>query len=301
MGAAGEWPKGMNRPMYMRGRQLAVVAASVGVLTGHPRPSEAAPTGFQVGEGFAYNLSVGAIQAGQARMAVGAPTVIKGRRLLTVQGEAKSAAWLALIARLEDDYKAVIDADTLVTRTVSVVERGLRDRRLDVVAERTGNVARVILDIVKPNQPKRHELHQLSGTPLDPMAALFTMRAAPLVDGDQFEMLAFDGPAFYQTKVRVGGREPLERQGRETVPTIRVELVATRVDDRGKPNGSPIRRGTIWFSDDDRRVPYKVAGDTDFGRAELELVAYRPGKPPAPPHRVQATMAPMPVPPVRLE
>src|SRR5262245_33049212 len=93
--------------------------------------AHAAPTGFQPGEGMTFSLAVGPIEAGRARMSVGMPARIDGRRLAAVHGEAHSASWMALLAKLDDDYKVTFDVDALTPRKVTSVETGLRVRTIE--------------------------------------------------------------------------------------------------------------------------------------------------------------------------
>ena len=275
--------------------------AGTGGAPGAPVAGSAGGAGYRPGEGFAFTFSVGAIDAGRARMSVGQPTMpasAHGRRLLGVQGDAHSAPWLSLLARLDDDYKVVLDADALAPDTIDTAEHGIRERKVAVRIDRTITQARVKLDLVKGKQ-EGHETRIYQGVPVDPVGALFTMRAAPLRDGDVLDMLAFEGPAFYRTQVKVAGREAIERSGvKETA--IRLDVSAQRVDEHGiDKKNEAVRHATIWLSDDARRIPYRIAGDTDFGRCELELVSYREGKA-APKRRARQASASFPVEPVVL-
>ncbi len=246
-------------------RALAVVPIALGLVGGAAR---AAPAGFQPGEGLTFSLSVGPIPAGRARMSVGQPVAQKGRRVAAAHGEAHSADWLRLIARLDDDYKVVFDADALLPRTVSSVETGVRERNIETAYDGQ----RLVIDFTAPKQ-RAHQARLLPGLARDPMMTLFALRAAPLRDGDVIVALVLDGPALYRATCRVKGRQALERSDGKAA-AIRVDVEALRVDDRNRPSGLPARHITIWLSDDDRRIPYRVSGDTDLGTANVELTSY---------------------------
>ncbi len=233
-----------------------------------PASAAATPGGFQPGEGLTFSLTVGPVPAGRARMSVGRPERLHGRRLAAVHGEAHSAEWLRLLARLDDDYRLVFDADALLPQTVSSVETGLRERTIESRFEG----ARIALDVVAP----REQLHQrriLPGVARDPLTALFALRAAPLRDGDVMRPLVLDGPALYRAMMRVHGREALATGG-GPVTCVRIDVEATRIFDSGRPVGQRPRHITIWLSDDDRRVPYRISGDTDLGTARIDLTSY---------------------------
>jgi hypothetical protein len=73
----------------------------------------------------------------------------------------------------------------------------------------------------------------------------------------------------------VAGRERIVAVGEE-VQAIRIEIVAVRIDYAGKPVPNwGERRISAWLSDDERRIPYRISGDTDLGRASVELTSYR--------------------------
>lgn len=254
--------------------------------------AEAAPAGFQAGERMTFSLSVGPIPAGRARLSVGLPVRKNGRRLVAVQGDAHSAEWLSFIARLDDDYQVILDADALTPTRVQIVETGVRERR--ITTDLDG--ARMALDFVSPKDQHK-ERRLLPGAPRDPMAALFALRAAPLRAGEVIELLVLDGPALYRAIARVVVRERITRE-EGPAAAIRIAITAQRIDDRAKPANLPQRHITIWLSDDDRRLPYRVEGDTDLGRASVELTSYSgPRAPPTRPPRLRTRAAQLAVPP----
>ena len=246
----------------MRGLTVALVLLAVAP------PCRAEGPGFVPGEGLTFDLSVGPIPAGRARMSVGLPEVRKGRRVAAMQGEAKSAEWLRLFARLDDTYKVVFDAATLAPAKVSCVEQGIRER--SIVADLDGR--RMVLDYASPKEAYRRE-RLLPGPARDPVTALFALRAAALTDGEAISMLVVDGFALYRAEGQVVGREALPRP-EGSVATVRIDIEARRIDDQGLWDGQTVRRVKIWLSDDQRRIPYRLVGDTDLGPAQVELTSY---------------------------
>src|SRR5947209_1245975 len=65
--------------------------------------------GMWPGEAFTFKFSVGAVESGRARMAVGAPFRSGGRRLVAIRGQAETASWLQLFVRLDDEYQLTLD------------------------------------------------------------------------------------------------------------------------------------------------------------------------------------------------
>jgi len=138
--------------------------------------------GFQPGEAFTYKFSVGIVEAGRARMSVGMPETLPGGRLVAVQGDAHSSSWLRWIARLDDTYKVILDATTMLPRKVSSHETGVRERRIE--SEMEGR--RLKIEMTSLGQRGRWA-RTLAGPPADPVGALFLLRAARLADGDVVE------------------------------------------------------------------------------------------------------------------
>ena len=101
----------------------------------------AAPAGFEPGETLTYSFSVGIVEAGRARLAVGVPQRRRGERLVAIQAEAQSLAWLALFARLDDRYEVLLDADSLLPRRIVSREKGIRERTIQT--EMAGSAATV--------------------------------------------------------------------------------------------------------------------------------------------------------------
>ena len=204
-------------------------------------------------------------------MSVGLPVEKNGRRLLAVHGQAETLPWLALVARMNDDYQLVIDAGTLIPVEISTVERGMRERRIDTGVQPSGRFVDLSL---KTQKESGHARHSMPDVVRDPLSALFAVRAAPLRDGDSLTFLVIDGMVLWRTRIEVQ-RQPLRLEGEGRArKAIRLEGTNLRVDDRGKPTGLPARRYTVWLSDDAERVLLRMEAQIDLGHAVIELTSY---------------------------
>lgn len=232
---------------------------------------------FHPGEAFTFKFSLGPVESGRARMSVGRPTVVSGRRLVAVQGQAETSPWLKLLARLDDRYHLLMDATSLLPVTVTTIERGMRERRVD--ARLDGR--RASLDVVAKTS-SGHRERVLPSVVRDPLSGFFMLRAAPLRDGDRITQDVLDGTVLWRVTLTAhrGERVRLEADGEHarSRPAIRVEGRAQRIDDAGRPTGAPPRRLAVWLSDDAHRVLLRLEADTDLGRCALELTAYIPPK-----------------------
>lgn len=246
-----------------------------------PSPSPAAggarPAAPRQGEAFTFSLRLGPIEGGRARLAITPPGERGRERLVTVLGQAEAVGLARVFTQLRDDYRIVIDADTLMPRRMEIVETGLRERtvRADFAGERT---------VIQLSSRARGE-SRLSGPRYgqarDPVAAFLVMRAAPLRDGDRLDLVVLDGAALYDGHVDVVGREGLTIDGRERA-AIRIRCTGRRID--GKVLGKP-REATLWLSDDAARVPLRLVGETDLGEARVELTSHEAPRRPLPPPR----------------
>jgi hypothetical protein len=247
----------------MRSLVLLLVATPA-IAFSHP--------GAQPGEAFTFKFSVGPIESGRARMSVGLPVEKNGRRLVAVHGQAETLPWLALVARMNDDYQLVLDAATLVPLTVSSVERGVRERKIDTSIDRGGRLVNLELSSKKESGRERRLLPDVAR---DPLSALFAVRAARLEDGDSLRFLILDGMALWHTQIDVH-RQPLRLENETRARrAIRLDGTNQRVDDAGKPTGMPSRHYVVWLSDDADRVLLRMEADTDLGKAALELTSYQ--------------------------
>ena len=110
----------------------------------------------------------------------------------------------------------------------------------------------------------------LAAGSLDPLTALWYIRALPLVPGLEVVLPVNDGRRGLVVTVRVGNRERVEVGGRSE-EAFRVEpRIVARVERR-----QPID-ATIWLSADERRLPLVAEIAAGFGRIRLKLVNYRP-------------------------
>jgi hypothetical protein len=237
------------------------------------RPS--GQTGMRPGEAATFKFSVGPVESGRARMVVSKPLKQDGRTVVTVHGQAETAPWLQLIVRLNDDYQLVLDAGSLLPLSVLSVEHGIRERTIDAHL----NGRRADLSVTGGNEAG-HRVRVLPKVSRDPLAQLFALRAAPLVDGERLVEDVLDGTALWRVEMTVHRGErirlDIDGDGSSARPAIRVDGVLTKIDDAGRPVGQPQRHVSAWLSDDEARVLLRLDADTDLGRCSLELTQYLP-------------------------
>jgi hypothetical protein len=107
----------------------------------------------------------------------------------------------------------------------------------------------------------------------DAIAALFYARTLTLDPGTAAQFPVNEAGRNLVIELRARGKESVLVGGRQ-LDAIRLEPQLRQRVERRQPV-----RGTIWLSDDARRVPVKVELQAPFGAIKLELIEYRPGGP----------------------
>lgn len=227
------------------------------------------------GDAFTFSLKfLGSIDAGRARFAVSPPMQSPAGPIIQVVAEAEAMGLAKLITGLHEDYRLVLDAATLLPRKMHLIESGQRSRTaiIDVTDKR------IDIFVKKPDAERR-----LSGTlpsqPLEPIAVLLLMRALRLQDGDKADLVVMDGTAFYQGTMEVLGRE-VTQSGLGPRAAIKILCSGVRITENGGKVNRPVRTGLVWISDDAARLPLRVEGETELGKAEFVLTSFEPGRRP---------------------
>lgn len=232
------------------------------------RPRSSAPALERQGEAFTFSLNVGPIEGARARVAIAPVTRAEGRRVVHVLGEVETLGLAKVLTQQHEDYRLLFDADTFLPRHMELAEKGFRTRKM--IGEFRGRAADVKVSL--PEQERRGT-GELPLEPRDPVTAYLALRAARLHTGDRLHLVLIDGSAFYRGQVVVAARERIETQGGAR-DTIRLDCVGERMDINGNKLNRPLRRGTIWLSDDEARLPLRVLGDTDLGQARFDLTSH---------------------------
>jgi hypothetical protein len=217
-------------------------------------------------------------------MSIGKPVAERGRRVVWAHGQAETTAFIKMLASVQDDYTVAIDTGNLLPLTVRETERGMRERKIGSIIEgRTADV-----DYWSPE--KQHKGRRvLPRVVRDPLSGYFALRAMPLDAGQKIELDVLDGAALWRAALTVKRGEKVRVEsdgpGAASRPAIRIDGVATRIDDAGRPRGMAPRSMTIFLSDDADRVLLRLEADTELGRCALELTSYQPAPGRAKPER----------------
>jgi hypothetical protein len=96
--------------------------------------------------------------------------------------------------------------------------------------------------------------------PLDELAFLYFLRAAPLQVGRSYSLQRYFKTGYNPIQVRVTGREPVAMADGSSVNCLAVEVTS---------RGQTMR---AWFTDDQKRLPAQLELPLPFGSVTLSLV-----------------------------
>jgi hypothetical protein len=97
--------------------------------------------------------------------------------------------------------------------------------------------------------------------PLDELAFLYYLRAAPLKVGKTYSLQRYFKTGYNPIQVRVTGREAVAMADGSSAPCLAVEVSS---------RGETMR---VWFTDDTRRLPAQLEIPLPFGSVTLSLVS----------------------------
>lgn len=259
----------------------AVLSAGLSLATG-AEPALAASAASKArpqrqGEAYTFSLRfLGSVDAGRARLAISPPTQQGDSSVIHIVAEAEALGLAKAISGLHEHYRLVLDGATLLPRSIHLEESGWRVRTAKITLDGKS----VDLDIKRPQGDHRAKV-SMPTEPLDPLAALLLLRAMRLHDGDKLDLVVLDGSAFYQGTMEVVAHEELATPSGPQ-KAIKIQCRGERIANGGQKVGRPPRFGMVWVSDDAARIPLRIEGETELGKAEFVLTSFEPGRKPLP-------------------
>ena len=124
---------------------------------------------------------------------------------------------------------------------------------------------------VEPKTGAPKEKHAVPKGTLDPLSAVYVIRAVPVKSGQVITMPVVDNGDVYTVRWQVSGPEPIAT----AIGTLQAwRLVPALTDDKGKPVSK--YKMTLWLSDDARRLPLKFQAGLPVGSFTLTLAKIGP-------------------------
>jgi hypothetical protein len=228
-------------------------------------PASAGSAPWRTGETLTYDLDLlGAVRTGTLAISVERP--ISGGTLLTFRGVAKSNP--SLPRRIAAVALSWVEAGSLLPqRYREEVENGEEHRTSDATLRPPG--PKVV--IVQQNRAQKAESSfDRTAEVLDPLSALFYLRAASPHPGDRycFDLVALG--RLWHVEATVAAKQEKVETGVGKLDTFRIDAVARRAD---KPEARrPIH---AWFTMDARRLLVAAVSEVDLGPVRATLASVR--------------------------
>lgn len=253
-------------------------AAAAVAPTVAPMPFPSLKPFFVAGEAITWDITMSGIQGARARLAVGEPSDADGKRVVVLRAEAESSGIAVLIKEVRSSMASWIDADSGVPSRSESDSFGIGDTLLvhaDRVREADGEPA-ADFKISRKSKEGIQEKHQR--LPVfethDPLSATLVLRAWNAPKGTRALLYSLGGVRLWKTVLTIEGHEEM-RTAVGKRRTVRIAGVSTRLkpsfeEDKSKPP----RTFTIWVSDDDQRIPVKIAAKTEMGDIVAAATSY---------------------------
>jgi hypothetical protein len=247
----------------------ALLAATVASACGLP-PLAAGPRPFRTGETLAFDLDLlGMVKAGTLELSVERP--LSGGKIVPLRARARTTAQISTLKKLTAVGLSWVEAASLLPeRYRDESDEGGLHRSSDTVLRPP---APLVVMRNETGGTKGEATFSREGDALDPISAVYLLRAARLAPGDRACFDAVGRGRYWRVEATVAaGVEPVETPAGK-FDTFRVDLAARRADTGGK-----VYELHLWFSNDARRLLVAAVADLDVGPARVTLTAVRGGR-----------------------
>ncbi len=246
----------------------AVSAQSVASSTTHPfDPNEELIMGVEFSRALLKNIDVAEFHFTSRRDPTeGSEVGMQSPLKLT--GEVSSKGFFARIFNLKfrEWMESVVDPESFtVSRTKRIDEQGKRLRISEAVYSE-GKVSWTERDPNNPSNPPHTAEAKFSGQIQDVLSAIYFLRTITLTPGTTVDVAISDSGRVYQIPVKVVEKKRL-RTVLGKVDTVRVDPALFG------PNGMMSRDAhiSIWYTNDQRRIPVKAKIKTEYGTFNVSL------------------------------
>lgn len=224
-------------------------------------------------ERFTFKMSMLGFDAGELVMAAGEPGEVEGHDIVFFRSRAVSTGIVGLLKTVTDEVTTWIDVDTgkptyhrtdttIGSKDTEGVEIRFAAKQFDVLEWENGKKQRKTQ--VLPTEVPAYDL----------TSAMMSLRGWKGAKGDRATLHVLRSTLFWQTHVEYAGPDSVKTKlGR--FAAVRVDGVSRRIQRNGELEpDKEARYFSMWFTDDDLRLPILIAAKTDYGDIRMELVEY---------------------------
>jgi hypothetical protein len=230
---------------------------------------------------MSYKIQLGGVELAQMTFGVGDISEVSSKQAIVVQGHAKSVGLANLVAAIDDTFTSWIDVATgrpvrfTVDEYATNSKTEIEHTQIDL-AGRTGDSVPIQFHL---NDEKPADEPQTVGMPevWDYNAFLVALRSWEGPQGTATSVEVFRSRYLWHVDVKIASVGKISTELGE-LPAIRIDGHAYKLDRKhGKYPNTDERDFSVWISNDDGRVPLKLAAKTDYGDIKMEIVDYQPG------------------------
>jgi hypothetical protein len=238
-------------------------------LAGQLPPLGEAP--YSPGERLVFRVQMFGAVAGNAILAVGAPTMHRGRRALPFAGFMRSSEFLNKFYPVQNRLVVLTDQENMLPLKTDFY---VRENKKKIDYHTTFRHKIHLLDSLKKKNGRSLKRNFTTAADIhEPLGSIYAIRRMDLQPGNYFQRYIWDGRKERLVDIRVVRRETV------TVPagvfdTLRIDI-QTRISGgfiRSTSFKKPVRKGTIWIAQDRWKTPVKMVTPTKIGDAEALLI-----------------------------
>ncbi len=241
------------------------------------RAQEAPPSSFAPGETLSYEVTWSIFRAGEVMVALAKVNDGAGDAY-EVETTARSQGFASLLFKVQNEFHALFDPQTLCSRQISKkVKEGRRHKETRIVFDSTRRLA--ILDehdLASPNAPPKHAENEIPACVEDVVSVFYFLRRQPLRVGQNFVVPVNDGAKTYEVTVEVQARERIQSPlGSRDAFRVEPKVFGGLYKKKG--------RMLVWISDDEQRLPLRIKAMISVGSitGNLRSVTATPANPPS--------------------
>ena len=229
---------------------------------------------------MSYRLALEGMDLATYDIAVGELTDVRGHKAIPVQSHAKAIGLVKFVANIDDVFTSWIDIQTgrpLVWYVDEYAVKGDDKERTDArLLDRSGDSVPIFFHIndAQPQpEPQKVSLPDV----WDYNAFMIVLRTWDAPAGSTTTAEVLRSRYLWHVDLEMGGTEKLVTELGE-FPARRIEGHAYKLArDGSRFPDSDARDFSLWFSDDDGRVPLQITARTDYGDIKMQIVEYAPG------------------------
>lgn len=208
------------------------------------------------------------VNAGTFQVSIAKSAQTQGRFVGDAEG--RSTGFARLLYPYDFRARSIVDQNSLRPLTFQLVEKERNEENsYDIVFESKRQIFTTTSkqkdEIISNTGRFRFDFGQ------DALSSAFYLRSQPLQNGDEITMVVTPFNRPYLATFEVLGREPHKLKGK-TYNAIKLDAEIGKVNpDLSIKTYEKVKKTTLWFSDDEYRIPLELQSQLTFGYVSARL------------------------------